>query len=189
MFVAFMTHRTDFRHPVVIENPRPVPSRGNGGPRRGHTAARLARDDDQPDLGFRQIDSFRARDVGQAQGVRRRATQHGGVVGEHRPQPSRAAHATSGDAKTIDAQSRFEGRPETQERAKRKRKEEVINGGHPGGTIDLAPVVQQPGPAFVRVEPAHRLAGAAAGLMAPGVALQRESEVRAVGRMGEMICR
>ena len=135
----------------------------------------------------RQVDALLARRLGQPQGVGRRTQHDGRLVVAQEAQAGAAAHAAAGQAEAAVPPRRVEGRPEAEERPEREREEEPIARPHAGHAINGRPVVEHPGPAFRRVEPAQRSAGRAGSLAQAAVALDRVGERRAVGRMLRLV--
>ena len=88
---ALIGHRADFGHAVMIENLCAGPSLFEPRACGGDAAARFAGDNDRAHRRLGQVDAFLLGHFGQAQGVRRRAAEDIGVVGEDGPQSRRAA--------------------------------------------------------------------------------------------------
>ena len=106
-------------------------------------------------------------------------------VFEQEPQPGGAGHAAAGD----DRAARPRPRPRTRSRTRGTARTRT---GRTAGRAGVSPMngkltrqqSEQPLPRLGRVEPAQRVAGAGAGrLVQPAVALDREGEGRAVGRV------
>ena len=81
----------------------------------------------------------------------------------------------------------FEGHPESQERSKRKGKEDTIVGANAGGLEDASPTVDHAIPALRSIKPSYRPARSATRLMESHVSFHRVAEVGAVGRVLRLI--
>ena len=100
----------------------------------------------------------------------------------------RAAHTASRYCQAADVCCGFESDPESKEWSEGEGEEDAVAGSDAGCPIDAVPVADHPIPTLGRIEPAHGSAsGSCAGLAETGVAIDRISQVGAVGRMGLLV--
>src|SRR5258708_13133132 len=95
-------------------------------------------------------------ELGQAQGVGRRAAQHGHVVVEHHPQALVGLHATAGHGHRPDFACALVGGPEADERTEREREEDAVPWAAAGATVDLGPASAPPIPRLWGIEDTNR---------------------------------
>ena len=82
-----------------------------------------------------------------------------------------------GNREAAHAGCRVEGPPESQKGTKREWKEDAVAAADARRLIDPRPTVDHPSPTLRSIQPAHRPAGGAAGLVEAGVTLQRVGQV------------
>src|SRR5947209_4558678 len=102
------------------------------------------------------------------------AAERGGFVIEECPEPRRAAHAATRNCEATQARRRVECAPKTEKGTERKRKEDTVVPANTGRAIDPGPTLDHPVPALRGIQPPHRLARGAAGLMEAAVFLDGE---------------
>src|SRR5207248_4436240 len=113
--------------------------------------------------------------------------KHCDIVVEERSEPRGAAHPASRKHQAAHARRRVERAPESQKRTERKRKKDTVVAANPSRLIDPGPTPDHPVPAFPSVEPPHRFARGAAGLVEAIIILHRIGQVGAKWRIPGLI--
>src|SRR5262249_5771048 len=172
---------------MMVDDPRAGPERGNVLANGRDGTARFSGDEDRFDLRLRQVDVGPRRDFREVNRVGRGAAQSRCSQVEHSAGASGGAHAAASEAAATQPKAGFKRQPESDKRPEREGEENVVGRRNSGNAQHRRPLLDHAVPALRGVEPSEGCARSPAGLMAAGIAVQRESEVRPGGRGGGLV--
>jgi hypothetical protein len=166
----------------------PGPGLFQPAPDRWNAAARFASHNEATNPTWPKVDLLGDRDLRQMQRVGGCAAEHAGLLVENRPQPRQTRQPAARQTQATQLFGGFEGRPETQERAKRKREENPIPGSNSRRRVNPPPIPQHPLPTLGRVQPAQRTARRPARPVTARVAPDGKRQIGAVRRVLRLVC-
>ena len=179
---TFETERTGLGHAPVIETSC-APGRLDAASRLGDAASGLSRDDQHAHGRRRQIDSAAGGNLGEAKSVSRRARHDRRLVLDHELEALERGHGAARQAQMAEGIGGVKGRPESKERAERKREEKPVPFGDARRVINHPPQPHDPLPAPGGVEPFQGTPLGARSLVQPDVLADGLGQNAAVGRV------
>jgi hypothetical protein len=135
----------------------------------------------------RQVEAEFGRHLGQAQGVGRRAAEHGGAGFAHQLQALLRIAAAAGNHHRADLPRALDCGPEADEGTEGEGHEQAVGSRHPGAGKHVAPAAPPPVPGLVGVHHLERYAGGARGLVHAHVSFDRVGQVAAEGTVGRLV--
>ena len=186
VFRALDRQRSQLGHAPVIEEPRSPEALDSVTDRRD-VSARFAGDDQLAHGAVFQIDPFLLGELGQAQRVRRRATDDRCRIVAHHLQAALARQTARRQTQRAEPRRSVKGGPKSEKRSEREGKGDDVLGRHSRDAIDLLPARDDPIPACRRVEPTQGDTRRAGRLMQPAKAVGRAGQVRAIGGRCKLI--